>query len=1079
MADALLSVVLENLSSLIKGEIGLIVGVDDEMKKLASNFTAIQAVLEDAEKQQLESQAIRDWLIKLTDLTYEIDDVLDECATQVSKQKLKTAGWKWNPLPGLKNILFRDRMGRRMKQLAERLDQVAAERDKFHLRNMEVTRPSYTVHAERETGAVLNNPDNVYGREAETEKIVHILVNDVKDNQELSILPIVGLGGLGKTTIAQLVFQDPRVVEHFDKKLWVCVSDDFDQKTLLKAMIEYATGSSMASDLMHLGSLEGRIFELLSKRRYLLVLDDVWNDDQEKWFKLKNVLTCGSPGSAIIVTTRQKKVAEIMGTLPEHNLKELSEDHCWLLFKQRAFRQGEEIQFPELEAIGKQIVKKCCGLPLAAKVLGGLLRFKRTENEWLHVKESELWDLPEEETSILPSLRLSYHHLPLALRQCFAYCSIFPKDSKIYKQDLILLWMAHGYISSKGDLEVEDVGEQIWNELILRSLFQNPIDDEGNPSIDSVTLHDIVHDLAQSIMENKVSRTHLGSSSNSKIREVNLSKHQVAFPKRKQLEMDICFVLANYRRLRVLDASFEVIEKFPSNIGKLKHLRSLDLSGSDIYGLPDSFCSLWHLKILVLKYCQNLVRLPKKMRNLKNLRHLFLEGCHSLRETPIRIGELTRLRTLEIFIVGCNKGNHLEELEFLNLGGELEIRHLERVENPLDAMKANLAEKHNLSHLFLKWEIDNASKLGGDHKDENVLEALQPSPNIEKFGISGFRGRHFPNWMTNLKMDKLVTLVIRNCQNLLDLFQMVEMPHLKSLYLENLSKVEYIVSAGNATKIIFPSLEDLEFDNVQNLKGFFKEEVEESCPNLQTLIVCRCPSLVLPELSQLKKLKKLACDSSLSLASFSKLENLNHLSVRIAEDMKFIPHELLECFPNLENLGIWNADEHCISMEVLQGLNSLKFLGIYSSEKLTCLPGIWFSHATTLEHLYVESCANLVDLPMEIKYVDTIREVTLSNLPKMVCIPEAIRHLSSLQNLNLGDLQELTSLPEWLGDLTTLRHLFILSCPKLASLPSCIQRMTNIQSLYVIFCPKIHRRCKEGIGEDWHKIAHIPNLDIK
>ncbi|XP_051137090.1 putative disease resistance protein RGA1 [Andrographis paniculata] len=943
---------------------------------------------------------------------------------------------------------------------------------------MEVARPRNIVAAARETGAVLNDNDHVYGREAEKEKIVDILVHAAKDNQELSILPIVGLGGLGKTTVAQLVFQDPRVDEHFDKKLWVCVSDDFDQKTLLKAMIEYATGSSMASDLMHLGSLEGRIFELLSKRRYLLVLDDVWNDNQEKWFKLKNVLTCGSPGSAIIVTTRQKKVAEIMGTLPEHDLKELSEDHCWLLFKQRAFRQGEEIQFPELEAIGKQIVKKCGGLPLAAKVLGGLLRFQRTENEWLHVKESELWDLPQEETSILPSLRLSYHHLPLAFRQCFTYCSIFPKSRSIYREELILLWMAHGYISSDGILEAEDVGKQIWDELILRSLFQNVIDNKGEPRMDVVTLHDLVHDLAQSIMENKVSETNLGristKTSNSKIREVNLPVCHVAFPKRTQLEMDISFVLANYRCLRVLDAR-DIAEV--SRIGKLKHLRSLDLSWSYIDSLPNSLCSLWNLKVLNLSYCQNLARLPKKMRNLKNLRHLFLKGCNSLRETPFRIGELTSLMTLEKFIVGCNKGNQLEELQSLNLGGVLEIEHLERVENPLDAMKANLAGKQNLCHLILKWDVDSASKLRGE-KDEKELEALQPHRNIEEFSISGFSGRHFPNWMINLKMDKLVKLSINKCKNLLDLFQVAELPHLETLSLSDLEEVEYIVSSGNAANIIFPLLKTLCLYNLQNLKGFFKEEPGQRWPNLQTLRVSRCPSMVFSEFSQFQKLEELDCNSSLCLTSFPKLQNLKKLVVWIGENMKCIPCDSLERLTNLEILKIFYANEQCVPMGGLQGLRALKILKINLSEKLTCLPGGWFSHLTTLEHLSVSFCTNLVDLPMEIKYVDTIREVTLSGLPKMVCIPEAIRHLSSLQNLNLENLIKLTSLPEWLGDLATLRHLTIHFCSNLASLPSCIQGMTNLQSLDVLECRNIKQRCKEGTGEDWHKIAHIPKLTI-
>ncbi|KAL7122667.1 hypothetical protein ACP275_01G057800 [Erythranthe tilingii] len=233
-------------------------------------------------------------------------------------------------------------------------------------------------------------------------------------------------------------------------------------------MIEFAAESA-TTDLANLDTLQQRLRELLNQKKYFLVLDDVWNEDQEKWSELKNVLACGSTGSSIIVTTCLKEVADIMGTLPAHYMSRLSDEQCWMLLKECAFGQEKE-EYPNLEAIGKQIVNKCGGVPVAAKVLGGLLRYKREETEWINVKESEIWELPE--TRILPALRLSYHHLPLALRQCFAYCAVFPKESRIERGELIFMWMAHGYIKPKGALEMEDVGNNICDELVLRSLLQ-------------------------------------------------------------------------------------------------------------------------------------------------------------------------------------------------------------------------------------------------------------------------------------------------------------------------------------------------------------------------------------------------------------------------------------------------------------------------------------------------------------------------------------------------------------------------------------------------------------------------------
>ncbi|KAH6832726.1 hypothetical protein C2S53_019951 [Perilla frutescens var. hirtella] len=381
MAEAFVQLVLDNLSSLIKEEIGLMMGVDDEMRNLSSTLTTIQAVLEDAEEKQIESKPIRDWLCKLNALAYDIDDILDECATHVSK--VNHAGSKLTRY-SLKKILYRHKIGRRMKQVKERLDAVAAERAKFHLREIPLDRPREVAAAARETGSLLNESDKIYGRDEDVEKIVKTLVDDVREKEEMSVLPIIGVGGLGKTTLAQLVFKYPRVVEHFEKRIWVCVSDNFEIKTLVMVMIESGTGTGEASNLRFLDSLERRLGKLLSQNRYLIVLDDVWNDQPEKWFQLRDILSCGSAGASIIVTTRQKKIADIMGTLPAHCLKGLSDEHCWMLLRQRAF--GQEEVSPDLEIIGMQIVKKCYGVPLAAKALGGILRFKRSEKDWIYVR---------------------------------------------------------------------------------------------------------------------------------------------------------------------------------------------------------------------------------------------------------------------------------------------------------------------------------------------------------------------------------------------------------------------------------------------------------------------------------------------------------------------------------------------------------------------------------------------------------------------------------------------------------------------------------------------------------------------
>ena len=267
----------------------------------------------------------------------------------------------------------------------------------------------------------------VYGREKEKNKIVDFLVGNASHAEDLLVYPIIGQGGLGKTTLAQLAFNRERVAKHFELRIWVCVSEDFSLKRMTKAIIEAASGC--ACDDLDLEPLQKKLQDLLQRKRYFLILDDVWNDEQENWQRLKSVLACGAKGASILVTTHLSSVATIMGTTPPHELSMMPKKNCWELFKHRAFGPDEVMQV-ELEVIGKEIVKKCGGVPLAAKALGSLLCFERKEEAWLNVKENNLWSSSHD---IMPALSLSYLNLPIKLRQCFAYCAIFPKDERIKK----------------------------------------------------------------------------------------------------------------------------------------------------------------------------------------------------------------------------------------------------------------------------------------------------------------------------------------------------------------------------------------------------------------------------------------------------------------------------------------------------------------------------------------------------------------------------------------------------------------------------------------------------------------------
>nr|XP_023888376.1 putative disease resistance protein RGA1 [Quercus suber] len=192
--------------------------------------------------------------------------------------------------------------------------------------------------------------------------------------------------------------------------------------------------------------LQFRLRELLKDNKFLFVLDDVWNEDRNKWMELQDLLLGGYNGSKIIVTTRNNSIATIMGTVPTYHLHGLSNEDCMSLFVKLAFKEREEKQYPNLLEIGNDIVKKCTGVPLAVRTLASLLYSKVDEREWKSVRDNEIWHLKQNEGDILLALRLSYNQLPFHLKQCFAYCSLFPKDYEFNSSLLVQFWMAHGLL---------------------------------------------------------------------------------------------------------------------------------------------------------------------------------------------------------------------------------------------------------------------------------------------------------------------------------------------------------------------------------------------------------------------------------------------------------------------------------------------------------------------------------------------------------------------------------------------------------------------------------------------------------
>ncbi|XP_030936364.1 putative disease resistance protein RGA4 [Quercus lobata] len=215
----------------------------------------------------------------------------------------------------------------------------------------------------------------------------------------------------------------------------------------------------------------------LDGKKFLLVLDDLWNEDRGKWIELRNLLMGGANGSKILVTTRSPTIASMMGTMSPYNLEGLLHQECLYLFIKWAFDEGKERQHTNLVEIGDAIVKKCKGVPLAVKSLGSLLYSKLDERDWLFVRDNEMWKLNRKEGDILSILQLSYNQMPSYLKQCFAFLSLFPKDYEFNTFDLIPFWMANGFLQSPNEnQEPEDIGNQYIDELYSKCFLEDYID---------------------------------------------------------------------------------------------------------------------------------------------------------------------------------------------------------------------------------------------------------------------------------------------------------------------------------------------------------------------------------------------------------------------------------------------------------------------------------------------------------------------------------------------------------------------------------------------------------------------------
>ncbi|KAK9923427.1 hypothetical protein M0R45_031846 [Rubus argutus] len=526
MADALISFLIEQLASTafeqMKEKVRLILDVENEVDQLTRSLKQIQAVLKDAEKRQVKEAVVQVWLDELKEVAYEMDNVLDEWNTEALKQQIEKQEHEGEsalvikkkvrfsmPSPsncfcfgqGSRPIVVRHDIAQTIKDLNSRLTKIAEERDKYQFQS---TTTSGIEQPQRPKTSSLVDVSKIFGREDEKHTLISMLLghststNTVEEERGPLVIPVVGMGGMGKTTLAQLAYNDENVKAHFEKSRWVCVSDPFDEIKIAKAII--GNDDTPISD--ELDALMQSVSKSMETKRFLLVLDDVWTEDiaeWEKWEKLKLALMSGTKGSRILVTTRKEIVAQRMeATTHMIHLDKLSDQDSLSLFYHIALPNRKKDEIDLFNAIGNKIVSKCSGLPLAIKTLGSLMRYKNKLDQWHDVLNSEMWKIEQVEKTIFHPLLVSYDDLKSEIKRCLLLCASFPKDYEINKDNLIQLWMSQNYLNSKKNKE----GQEYFDDLVMRSFFQDfQMDDYEN--LKSCKMHDIVHDFVQFLTRNE------------------------------------------------------------------------------------------------------------------------------------------------------------------------------------------------------------------------------------------------------------------------------------------------------------------------------------------------------------------------------------------------------------------------------------------------------------------------------------------------------------------------------------------------------------------------------------------------
>ncbi|KAL8109592.1 putative disease resistance protein RGA1 [Apium graveolens] len=963
--------------------------LNEDLETLRERLETIDALLSDADTKKLTMSTVQNWFNKLEVVAHVADVFIDELAYEVTRRRVENRRKVLDFfVPSKNNILYRFKASHKIKSIHASFNKIFKWAGDLGLQPLAHL---YSVVPQKE---IRNTPpfedeSKIVGRVSDMSYLVHALCKDCEEN--LSVIAVVGMGGQGKTTLARMLYNRDVVIDMFPKRMWVTVSDDFDFMNILNEMVVSLTSTN--SVLKNADGLIKDVRKQLKGLKFLLVLDDVWNDQQEKWDNLMNSLhgVGAAKGSRILITTRNQEVIDAAQCCDFHRVEKLSDDDSWSLFKQRAFSYGGVSETEEFEALGRKMVKRCSGLPLAIKTLGSLLHSKRSEKDWLLIQNSEIW----KSKGILASLRLSYDNLPCSsLKRCFAYCCIFPKDCKIYKDELVHQWMSLGFIlpPKNNNVLMEDIGNEYFNILLWNSLLQDVNRDEYGDII-FCKMHDIVHDLALELSKHHFITVNADHELNHSSKAIyvrfkqRLTGMKTKTTKRSFERVKVLYaethtfldVLPYFNRLTTLvlelnkDGSPSCEDELPCSMSNIKYLKYLDISTvTKSYRLPNYIMTLYNLQTLILP---ELNEIPTSLCHLINLRHFVIRYKFASPKVMFTgIESLISLQTIPHFVVNRDHNCHVGQLEELNnLRGKLKLYGLSEIENMEEASNAKLHEKLNIQRLWLDWNNNRDGREDNvEYNDEDVMEGLKPHTNLKELVVKYFKGKKLASWIT--MMTNLVRIDLGDCNECEGLPPLGQLPKLREIMISRMHNlkvmgtdfccglsscsIEFSESlAAKTVTTMYPSLTKLHLWDLPNLEEWLEpvmsrgdegQDTTLAFPKLEEMTIEKCPKLTRIPYSSFPSLKKLGIQD---LDSSSLLLEIMR---RIVSASKYLhPRDISD-----EGEGLCSSSSSNVEDKIVQVLRnnslSLTSLTVKNCKGLTCL-----TLNVPLEKLEVFNCPDL------------------------------------------------------------------------------------------------------------------------